>query len=268
MKVLPNAKINLGLNVIEKRADGYHNLESIFYPIPLFDELEIVESENFRFTSSGIDVGGAPEDNLVVKAYDLLKTHYGIPPVHIHLHKVIPFGGGLGGGSSDAAFCLKALNELFALQIGIQDLKNLARTIGADCPFFIDNFPSFVTGIGDIIEPINLQLNNYWLLMVKPEFGVPTPTAYKQIIPQRPETALLEIVDMHVVKWRDTLINDFEVPVFRAFPELAEIKNKLYEMGAVYASMSGSGATVYGLFSDEPILKNAFTDYFLFSCLL
>lgn len=246
----PNAKINLGLHVTERRPDGYHNLETLFYPVTLSDILEVIPGSCFSFEASGLALDAEPDRNLVVRAYNLLKHAYGLPPVNIWLHKVIPFGAGLGGGSSDAAFMLKMLNELFSIGLTSMQLKELAAKIGADCPFFIENIPSLATGTGNELQPVNIYLEDYKIVIVKPPYGVNTALAYRSIVPGRPASALSGIVSLAPEMWKDLLINDFEKPVFLMFPELAEIKKKLYEMGAVYVSMSGSGSAIFGLFSD------------------
>ena len=265
MILYPNAKINIGLNIIEKRQDGYHNLESLFCPVPLTDKLEIIRSDRFSFMESGIKLDSDPKQNLVVKAYDILHKRYHLPPVTIKLHKSIPFGGGLGGGSSDASFCLSGLNRLFNLNIDDHQLAEISSDIGADCPFFIFNKPAIVSGIGDIIQPVNCNLKDYFLIMVKPDTGVPTPLAYKTITPVMPEKSISEILETPVNTWKYTLKNDFEESVFHAFPEFKAIKDKLYEKGAIYASMSGSGSTFYGLFDREVSLIESFREMFYFS---
>lgn len=253
MILFPNAKINIGLNVVEKRADGYHNLETIFYPVKLTDALEIVESSKTEFTVSGIEINADPENNLVFKAYELLKRDFDLPPVKIHLHKVIPFGAGLGGGSSDAAFTLKALNDLFQLNIPVFTLEDYAGKIGADCPFFIQNKPTFAHGIGDKFESVQLDLSAYEIVIVKPNCSVSTPEAYRNIIPAKADFDLREIDGLGMKKWKQVIRNDFEKSVFPQYSEIEELKNKLYEAGAIYASMSGSGAAVFGLFRHLPV---------------
>ncbi|MDP4241035.1 MAG: 4-(cytidine 5'-diphospho)-2-C-methyl-D-erythritol kinase [Bacteroidota bacterium] len=251
MLTYPNAKINIGLNVVERRPDGYHNIETVFYPIGLHDVLEIESSEtcsDYSFSSSGIELGGDPEENLIVKAYRLLRSEYQFPPVDISLVKQIPFGAGLGGGSSDAAFMLKALNELFELKITPKKLERLAAKLGADCPVFIQNKPVFATGIGNVFTPIELSLQGYSLLLVKPDIHVSTPDAYALVVPEKPQLSLIELIQHPLTEWKDTIRNDFEKSVFAKYPEIETIKNTLYEMGAVYASMSGSGSSVYGIF--------------------
>lgn len=257
----PNAKINLGLHVTERRPDGYHNLETLFYPVSLTDILEVIPGSSFSFDASGLNVDAEPEKNLVVRAYNLLKEEFGLPPVKIWLHKVIPFGAGLGGGSSDAAFMLKMANELFSLGLPASQLKAYAVRIGADCPFFIDNIPSLATGTGNQLQPVDINLQDYKIVIVKPSFGVNTAQAYRSIVPGQPAKALSGIVSLAPEMWKDLLTNDFEKPVFLMFPELAEIKKKLYDLGAVYASMSGSGSAVFGLFRDPlPDLSNQFDE--------
>lgn len=255
MITYPNAKINLGLNIVEKRPDGYHNLETIFYPINLQDALEVtlLEGEKeYELTLSGTPIEGNPEDNLVVKAYRLLKEDYPhIAPVDIHMYKHIPTGAGLGGGSADAAFMIKLLNDKFNLGLSIEEMENYAARLGADCAFFIQNKPVFASGIGNIFEPIQLSLKGYFLVLIKPDIFVSTKDAFSLITPKIPVQSLKEIVRMPVETWRATMKNDFENSVFKKFPEIAAIKDKLYDMGAIYASMSGSGSSVYGIFREQ-----------------
>lgn len=251
MILYPNAKINIGLNIVEKRPDNYHNIETVFYPIGLSDVLSIEPSEtcsDYSFSTSGISIDGNPDDNLIIKAYRLLQSEYEIPPVDISLMKQIPFGAGLGGGSSDAAFMLQALNELFSLKISLKRLERFASELGADCPVFIRNKPVFATGIGDVFTPIKLSLKDYFLLLVKPDIHISTVEAYSLIIPEMPDHSLLELIQQPIEEWKNTIKNDFEVSVFKHYPEVREIKETMYDLGAVYASMSGSGSSVYGLF--------------------
>ncbi len=261
----PNAKINLGLNVVERRPDGYHNLETVFYPLALADILEVLPGESSHFQSSGLMVDAEPGDNLVEKAYSLLKSEFDLPPVRIHLHKVIPFGAGLGGGSSNAACMLKMLNQMFGLCLSPAQLRQYAARLGADCPFFIDNQPSLATGIGDELTPISLDLGKYFLVLVKPPFGVNTAQAYMAIRPARSQISIRDILLQPVETWKDNLTNDFEVPVFNMFPEIASIKRTLYELGALYSSMSGSGSSVYGIFPGSP---GDLHDHFSADCFL
>lgn len=244
----PNAKINIGLNVVSKRDDGYHNLETIFYPVKMADALELADSDKIQFTASGIEIDGKPENNLVLKAYKILRTNYKLPPVKLHLHKVIPFGAGLGGGSSDAAFTLKMLNDYFNLKISSEKLQFYASKIGADCPFFIENKPVFASGIGDQFQPVNLDLSEYEILIVKPDISVSTPDAYRNVIPQKPTFNLKDIGKLPIEEWKNIIKNDFEKSVFQNYPEIENLKQTLYKMGALYASMSGSGSAVFGVF--------------------
>jgi len=266
MILYPNAKINLGLNVVEKRPDGYHNIETVFYPIGLCDVLEVEPSQtctDYSFSSSGIAIDGDPEDNLIVKAYHLLRSGYQFPAVDISLIKQIPFGAGLGGGSSDAAFMLKALNEMFELKATPNRLEKLAAKLGADCPVFIKNKAVFATGIGNVFTPIKLSLKGKFLVLVKPDIHVSTPEAYALIVPEKPEISLIDLIQRPISEWKDAIKNDFEKSVFSKYPAIGEIKDKLYEMGAVYASMSGSGSSVYGIFDVEPERTDAFNDCFV-----
>lgn len=257
MIVFPNAKINIGLNVVSKRTDGYHNLETIFYPLNLSDALEIAESEKTTLTFSGIQIDGSVENNLIFKAYSLLKADFNLPPVNLHLHKVIPFGAGLGGGSSDAAFTLKLLNEHFKLGISTGKLENYASRIGADCPFFIQNKPVFATGIGNQFQAIELDLSAFEIVILKPNISVNTADAYKNIVPEIPKFSLTDLVNSPVNTWKDFIKNDFEKSVFEKYPEIGRLKEILYELGANYASMSGSGSAVFGIFAQ---IQPHFTD--------
>ncbi len=266
MLIYPNAKINIGLNIVSKRPDGYHNIESIFYPIGLCDCIEISPSDtcsDYSFSSSGIVVSGDPEDNLIIKAYRLLQTEYLLEPIDISLIKQIPFGAGLGGGSSDAAFTLKALNEIFNLKISGKKLENIAAKLGADCPFFIKNKATFAAGTGNEFTAVKLSLKGYYMVLVKPDIHVSTPEAYAMITPQIPEKSLLELIRQPVKTWKDSIKNDFEKPIFERHPEIAEIKQSLYDLGAIYASMSGSGSSVFGLFESMPTETHVFDKYFI-----
>ena len=283
MICIPNAKINLGLHIISKRPDGYHNLETVFYPIGLKDALEIVPIQGtsalvaersqstlsdrnlYRFFQSGTPIHGDPDDNLVVKALKLVATEREIPPIDIHLLKKIPFGAGLGGGSADAAFMLRLLNDAFQFDYSDERLMQFAAKLGADCPFFIKNRPAFATGIGDELEEIDLNLDNYSIVLVKPPISVPTKDAYAMIVPQQPKLSLKEIVQLPVSEWKNTMKNDFEVPVFNKYPEIREIKNRLYDLGAIYASMSGSGSAVFGIFESEIDVRKHFERCFVWT---
>lgn len=263
MICFPNAKINLGLNVVNKRPDGYHNIETVFYPIPVKDALEIVNAEELSFTQTGIQVDAPMEKNLVIKALNLLKTQYEIPPLEIHLLKTIPFGAGLGGGSADAAFMLKLLNDFCQLNIPADELEKIAVSIGADCPFFIRNTPVFASGTGNIFKPVDLSLRGYHFCLIKPDVAVSTPEAYSLVTPKAPEISLKEIIRKPITAWKDFMINDFEQSVFTKHPIIGQIKETLYQAGAVYASMSGSGSSVFGLFENPTRLKEQFSGCFV-----
>lgn len=257
MLTFPNAKINLGLNIIEKRPDGYHNLETVFYPVLVEDALEITLLRNHAgkgecaLNLSGKEIGGCTKDNLVVKAYQMLNQDFGLPSVEVNLLKHIPLGAGLGGGSSDAAFMLKMLNEEFGLNLSEEELEGYASRLGADCAFFIRNQPTYAEGIGNIFSPIRLSLKGYRILVVKPDIFVSTRDAFAHINPRRPAFSSKDIVLLPVEEWKGKLVNDFEESVFPQFPEIGKIKEQLYQLGAIYASMSGSGSSVYGLFRDD-----------------
>jgi 4-diphosphocytidyl-2-C-methyl-D-erythritol kinase len=249
----PCAKINLGLNVISKRNDGYHNIETVFFPIlGLSDVLEIVESDRFSFTQTGVRIDSATKDNLCVKAYGILAKDFKLPPVSIHLHKIIPFGAGLGGGSSDASFTFVLLNKIFDLGVSREQLKVYAAAAGSDCAFFIDNVPSLASGRGELLEPVELNLSGLYLLLVKPDIHVSTGEAYGSIIPHIPKLSVSEIIRLPVNEWKNKLCNDFEKSIFYLYPLIAGVKDQMYEQGAVYSSMSGSGSTVFGLFREKP----------------
>jgi 4-diphosphocytidyl-2-C-methyl-D-erythritol kinase len=248
----PNAKINLGLQITEKRADGFHNLETVFLPVGWSDVLEIAHSDELCFTTSGITILGSPESNLVMKAYNLLRADFGLPALKIHLHKQIPFGAGLGGGSADGAFMLRMLDHTFSLDISQQKLLEYAAVLGSDCPFFILNKPVFATGTGNIMKEINLNVKGLYLLMVKPPVEVSTAKAFQNVVPQKPAVSLSERINLPVQDWKNNIVNQFESSVFPQYPEISNIKSQLYELGAVYASMSGSGSCVFGLFNELP----------------
>lgn len=260
MICFPNAKINLGLHVTEKRPDGFHNLETVFYPVSLADVLEIVKTDDERssFSASGLPVQGTAGDNLCLKTYHLLQKELNLPPVKIYLYKVIPMGAGLGGGSSDAAFTLQLLNKVFNLNISKNVLREYASRLGSDCAFFTENMPVFATGRGDILENIQLDISGYTIVIVKPDIHINTAFAYSLIKPCKPLIPLQEIISLPVDKWKYLLINDFEAPVFEKYPAIANIKTALYNQGAVYVSMSGSGSAVYGLFKSKPNISGKF----------
>lgn len=258
MIVYPNAKINIGLNVVEKRPDGYHNLETVFYPITLQDALEIKELEEnvpvcgYKLKVMGTVLDGSPDDNLVVRAYKLLRDEYHLPPVSIGLYKHVPTGAGLGGGSSDAAFTIKTLNERFNIGLTDEKMEEYCAQLGADCAFFIKDKPVFATGIGNEFHPIDINLSNKQLVLVKPDIFVSTKDAYAKVNVHRPEVSLPELLSQPVETWKDTVVNDFEASVFTKYPEIAAIKDEMYDLGAVYACMSGSGSSVFGIF-DAPV---------------
>ncbi|MFA9391203.1 MAG: 4-(cytidine 5'-diphospho)-2-C-methyl-D-erythritol kinase [Prolixibacteraceae bacterium] len=263
MILFPNAKINLGLDVLRKRNDGFHDIETVFYPIQLSDVLEINLSEKFAFSQSGISIDGEAENNLVVKAYRLLKNEFNLLPVQIHLHKIIPFGAGLGGGSSDAAFALKGLNQLFHLNLTNKQLEGFASLLGSDCPFFIQNKPIFAEGKGNEFTHTSISLEGYHLALIKPNVHVPTAVAYSNITPVAPVVSLMQRLSKGKENWRNNVVNSFESSVFQFYPEVQSIKETLYEMRALYASMSGSGSSVYGIFNEKPRqIPLALTNYF------
>ena len=262
MITFPCAKINLGLNIVSKRPDGYHNLETVFYPIPLTDALEIkYMDEKFPSESpcdlkiTGNDVDCNEEDNLVIKAYQLLAADFQLPRVHAHLVKRIPTQAGLGGGSSDVAYMIRLLDERFRLNIGIPEMERYAAKLGADCAFFITADPSYAEGIGDVLMPVDVPgagLGGYYLAVVKPSVAVSTRDAYAAIVPKTPAKCCRDIVRQPIETWKDELVNDFEAPIFAMHPELAAIKQSLYDAGAVYAAMSGSGSALFGIFREQP----------------
>lgn len=263
MIVFPNCKINLGLRILHKRADGYHDLQTVFYPLPLCDVLEIIQdagngmrdaannqNESFiQFSNSGFSINGDPDDNLCIKAYNLLKKDFPqLAEIQMHLHKAIPAGAGLGGGSADAAFTLRLLNEKFNLDLSTDQLISYALQLGSDCPFFIINKPCFATGRGEILEPISIDLSSYKFIIVNPSIHISTANAFSGITPALPTKSVKEIIQEPIETWKNELVNDFEKTVFSQHPEIGAIKKKLYDGGALFASMSGTGSTVYGIF--------------------
>ena len=256
MVLFPNCKINLGLNIISKREDGFHNLETFFLPIALNDALEVIQSNNIEstvdFSSSGLHIGGKPADNLCVKAYHLLKADFPqLPPVKIHLHKSIPMGAGLGGGSSDGAFTLIILNKKFGLGISDEALMKYALQLGSDCPFFIHNKPCFATGRGEVLEEIDISLTGYKLLLVNPGIHVNTGWAFSRITPGQPAKSIREVLQQPIATWKEELVNDFELPVTAHYHVLQQLRTHLYAMGALYAGMSGSGSTFFAIFDKD-----------------
>lgn len=253
MLAFPNAKINIGLHILRKREDGYHDIESCIYPIPWHDVLEIIPSDSFSFQQTGIIIPGNDSDNLCIKAYQLLKKDLNLPSVSIHLHKVIPMGAGLGGGSSDAAFTIKLLNSIFELRLNSDSMKSYASKLGSDCPFFIDNIPAIASGRGTILEPVDIDLSDYYIGVIKPEIHISTREAYAHVTPKERDSMLSDLIDKPIEKWGKEVKNDFESSVFPKYPALLQIKQKIIDQGALYASMSGSGSSVFGLFGSEQV---------------
>ncbi|MBS1669824.1 MAG: 4-(cytidine 5'-diphospho)-2-C-methyl-D-erythritol kinase [Bacteroidetes bacterium] len=253
MVLFPNGKINLGLHITGKRPDGYHNLETVFYPLPIRDIVEIIPSDHFEFQASGLSINVDPDDNLCTKAYQLLKKDFPqLPDIKIWLHKNIPMGAGLGGGSADASFLLKLLNDKFILNLSTNQLIQYASQLGSDCPFFIHNSPCYATGRGEILEPIQLDLSAYSFVLVYPGIHIGTAWAFSQIKSSPPTISIKEIIQNPVSNWKETLKNDFEPPVLNHYPALKDIKENLYQSGAVYASLTGSGSAFYGIFPFKP----------------
>jgi 4-diphosphocytidyl-2-C-methyl-D-erythritol kinase len=249
----PNCKINLGLHVVKKRADGYHDIETIFYPLPFYDVVEIItSSKETSFQTTGLSIGELNGDNLCIKAYQLLKKDYpNLPHVKIHLHKAIPIGAGLGGGSADAAFTLTLLNQEYQLGISSEELEKYAAILGSDCPFFIANEPALALGRGEILKKVSLNLKGYHLLLVKPSISINTATAFSKIKPQIPSQKIEDIIQLPISEWQQYLVNDFEKVIFEIHPNISKIKGKLYQNGAIYAAMSGTGSTIFGIFHQE-----------------
>lgn len=270
MLLLPNCKINIGLNIVSKRSDGYHNLETVFFPIPLRDNLEFKEIENedvpYRLVSGGVPIEGKPEDNLIVKVYLDMKAEFNLPALELCLYKNIPMGAGLGGGSSDAAAMMKGLNEAYNLQLSAEDMEKRLAKFGADCPFFVRNKPAYATGIGDELTNCNVSLKDKFIVLVKPDVFVSTKEAYAHITPKLPAIPLAEAIKLPIETWKEQIVNDFEQSVFPFHPELPAIKQTLYDMGAVYASMSGSGSTMYGIFNrPTPEANEVFDKCFVYT---
>ncbi|MCK4630390.1 MAG: 4-(cytidine 5'-diphospho)-2-C-methyl-D-erythritol kinase [Bacteroidales bacterium] len=266
MICFPNAKINIGLRVTGKRPDGYHNIESILYPIGLTDMLEISEQEKISgkgisLVTTGIKIDSPPEKNLVFRTAELLRKEYSIPPLNIHLHKLIPTGSGLGGGSSDTSFLLRVLNENFNIGITEEKLHAIASGLGSDCPFFLNNNSAFISGRGEKIQRISLDLSRFYLVVVYPDIHVDTGLAYSQITPSKPGLSLQKLIKYPVSQWKENIFNDFEKPVFSEFPNIKKIKEKLYRMGAIYSSLTGSGSAVYGLFDKKTETDGQFGHY-------
>lgn len=262
MLIYPNCKINLGLKILNKRPDNFHNIETVFYPVNLCDILEIHKSDKTSFQTSGITIEGT-EENICLKAYQLLSDFYNLPPVKIHLHKSIPIGAGLGGGSSDGAFTIKLLSKMFALDLKYEKMSNFTKKLGSDCSFFLNNKPTFAKDKGDIFEEINLNLKNYYILIIKPDFNIITKEAYELFSSKSKglnTTSIKDVIFRPIDSWKGNLVNDFENIISEKYPEINNIKSKLYSSGAIYASMSGSGSVVYGIFKNSPD-ESFFSDY-------
>jgi 4-diphosphocytidyl-2-C-methyl-D-erythritol kinase len=255
MIVFPSAKINIGINITGRRPDGYHNIETVFYPMPIYDALEALPSDELTFHSSGLDIPGRIEDNLCIKGYHLMSKDYDLPPVNIHLLKHIPIGAGLGGGSANAAFFIKLINNLFGLKLATEQMLDYARQLGADCAFFIENKPVFAFEKGDRFEDIQLDLSSYHMALVMPPTHVSTAEAYRGVKPAPVKESLKDLIKLPVEEWKHHIKNDFEESVFRNHPVIRGVKASLYEAGAIYASMSGSGASVFGIFNRKPDLS-------------
>lgn len=253
MVVFPNCKINLGLHITGKRPDGFHTLETVFYPVALTDMLEIITADAVSFQSTGLPIPGAADNNLCLKAYHLLKKDFpNLPPVQMHLHKNIPMGAGLGGGSADGAFALQLINNKYKLGLSTEQLIAYAAQLGSDCPFFILNQACYATGRGEILQPVSLDLSGWHFVLVNPGIHVNTKWAFEQITPGPSGKDLLAIIQSPVDEWKKSLSNDFEAPIAKAYPAIQEIKDQLHALGASYAAMTGSGSTVFGLFNKRP----------------
>jgi len=259
----PNAKLNLGLSITGKRDDGFHFIETIMVPTHFCDALEFVESKKDSFNLSGISVAGHKQSNLVLKALNLVREKYKIPPLNIHLHKNIPVGAGLGGGSADGAFMIKMLNEYFKIGMETSEMKKTASLLGSDCSFFIQNIPQIVTGTGEIMEEINFHLPGKYLFILKPNFSISTKDAYNGIEVNENPKEPKKIIQNDILSWKKDLKNEFETKLFMTHPEIENIKDKLYVSGAIYASMSGSGSAVYGIFNKKPIVETNLKSYII-----
>lgn len=252
MLTFANAKINLGLNLTAKRSDGYHNLETIFYPVKLYDVVELIDTAETSCIIKGIDIPGETDDNICLKAFKTLQTDFDLPHQQIILLKNIPVGAGLGGGSADAAFLIKLVNDKFNLGLSIEKMQDYARVLGADCAFFIENKPTFAFAKGDEFEDLQIDLSNQFMVLVKPPIHVSTAEAYSKVKVKEPTTSLKDLIHLPLSDWKANVLNDFEVSVFEKYPEIDEIKTKLYAAGATFALMSGSGSSVYAIF-EKPV---------------
>ncbi len=263
MLFFTNAKINIGLNIVSKRTDGFHNLETIFYPVQIKDAVEFVETtDKTTVETSGININVAQEENICYKAYDLMARHYDLPNLKIHLHKSVPIGAGLGGGSANAAGMITALNTHYNLGISVQEMEELSAQIGSDCPFFIQNKAVFATGRGEIFEKISLDLSQYYIYIIKPNIFVSTKDAFAGIKPKKVENSVKHLINKPIEQWRNYIFNDFENEIFKKYPKLLEIKQNMYSQGAIYAAMSGSGSAIYGIFNEKPEYMPKYKDVF------
>ncbi|MGD9992461.1 MAG: 4-(cytidine 5'-diphospho)-2-C-methyl-D-erythritol kinase [Salinivirgaceae bacterium] len=272
MIVYPNAKINLGLSIVNKRPDGFHSIETVMYPIPLFDKITLSKNENSAgteklvFTASGLAIDGVAKNNLIVKAFNLLDADFDLAPTQIHLEKNIPFGAGLGGGSADCAFTITAIDQLYGLKLTNKQMENYAAQLGSDCPFFIKNQPALAKGRGELLSEIPLDLKGQFLALVIPPVGINTKQAYSLVTPKTPETPVEETIKQPVERWRNNLVNDFEFSVYKQLPEIEQVKTTLYKLGAVYASLSGSGSASFGIFNKDLNFKEHFPEnYFVWT---
>lgn len=266
MILYPNAKVNIGLDILKKRSDGFHELETIMYPIGLTDILTInfSTSNNFRFSTTGITIDGNPNDNLIVSAYKLINKKHKLPALDIHLHKSIPFGAGLGGGSADCAFAIAGINKLCEINMSIEEMEYFAAELGSDCPFFIQNRPALAKGRGELLSLVDIDLTDFYFAIVIPPIPISTKLAYSKVQPQFPEEKLEHNITKNINNWKTLIKNDFEDSVFPEFPEIKKIKETFYNSGAVYASLSGSGSAVFGIFEEKPELKQNFPEnYFI-----
>ena len=259
----PNAKLNLGLSITGKREDGFHFIETLMVPTTFCDALEFVESKTDTFSISGIKISGSKESNLVVKALNLVREKHDIPPLKIHLHKNIPAGSGLGGGSADGSFMIKMLNEYFKLGIKTEEMESMASLLGSDCSFFIKNSPQVVKGTGEIMEEIDFHLPGEYLIILRPNFSISTKEAYSGIKINHNPPKIKDIISRNISDWKNSVINEFEAKIAKGHPQIEEIKNKLYDSGAMYASMSGSGSAVFGVFSKLPIIDESIRSFIL-----
>ena len=260
MVTFPPCKINLGLHVLARRPDGYHDISTCYYPVPWHDVLEILQGDSLNFTQTGIHIPGDIKDNLCLKAYHLLKNDFPLPGAQIHLHKLIPTGAGLGGGSSDAAYTLKSLNSVFQLKLSQEQLLNYALRLGSDCPLFIIDKPMIGAGRGEILTPAEVDLKGFYLVILNPDIHISTADAYAGVTPAIPQREIQQLIYQPLTSWKSTLTNDFEPSIFKKYPGIQAMKEHLYSNGAIYASMSGSGASVFGIFQKEIGTENLFKD--------